>query len=596
MKNLTRLEIKDLINRYQSELRKLEYQIQRTKRTIEELEEVVGEKDISSDLEVSESPTKEQGKRATTKSKTKKTTKAKKKGKSPGRPPKHVIPGRETETRHGVRLSAWDQMIFDVIEDAGEVLKTKSIIEGVAKEASRHDIDATKKYIRQKVSQSIHKLANKHQILSKVDAKGRGYAYAPKEWTDSKGNLKSQYKGKETKSTGKAKKTSKKKKSSVQKKSTGRRGRPPKYKAPKDIETETRGGYKLSAWDQMIFDVIEDAGEALKTKYIIEGAKQWASEHDVDTSQKYLRQKVAASIHKLANKHKTLKKVDAEGRGYAYAPKEWVHSNGKLKAKYKGDKMKSTSASKSTASSSKKENKKTSGRRGRPPKYKATDAGEPSTRGGYKLSAWDQMIFEVIEDAGNALKTKEILKRAKKWTSDNSIDADDKYIRQKVAASIHKLSNKHNTLKKVDAEGRGYAYAPKEWINSQGKLMKKYRSGKVKSSSGSSKKSSGKKSSKKKESEGYRLSDWDEMVIQSIEKAGQALKNKEIFDFAEDWAKKEGKKTDEKGIKQKISQSLHKLANKRNRLIKVDAEGRGYAYAPSKWTSNGKLKSKYQRS
>jgi hypothetical protein len=95
---------------------------------------------------------------------------------------------------------------------------------------------------------------------------------------------------------------------------------------------------------------------------------------------------------------------------------------------------------------------------------------------------------------------------------------------------------------------------------------------------------------------GYKLSTWDNFILESLKDAGNVLINSDLQDRIGDWMKKEGIKADENTAKAKISRSIHKLANKKGDIVKTKYEGRGFAYGLKDWFNpNGSLKRKYQR-
>ncbi|MCB0559265.1 MAG: hypothetical protein H6573_03960 [Lewinellaceae bacterium] len=90
-----------------------------------------------------------------------------------------------------------------------------------------------------------------------------------------------------------------------------------------------------------------------------------------------------------------------------------------------------------------------------------------------------------------------------------------------------------------------------------------------------------------------RLSDWDEFVISSLQTKQQALITKDFLEIAK--ANPEIK-SGEAQVKVKLNRSLHKLANRKGALVKVEHAGRGFAYALSEWVNNkGELPKKYAR-
>lgn len=106
----------------------------------------------------------------------------------------------------------------------------------------------------------------------------------------------------------------------------------------------------------------------------------------------------------------------------------------------------------------------------------------------------------------------------------------------------------------------------------------------------------GGKGNKGDRSRGYRLSDTDEMIFKALEDTGKVLITNEIQDYLENAFREQGDEKSSEEVRLLISRSLQKLANRRNDLIKVPYEGRGYAYARPEWVNkDGELKRKYNR-
>ena len=93
---------------------------------------------------------------------------------------------------------------------------------------------------------------------------------------------------------------------------------------------------------------------------------------------------------------------------------------------------------------------------------------------------------------------------------------------------------------------------------------------------------------------GYRLSEWDNFVLDTIKGKNKIVITKELIDQAPKYFKKP--RLQETEIKNKLNRSLHKLANKRKAILKVPYEGRGHAYALPEWQSKtaGSIMKKYQ--
>jgi hypothetical protein len=93
---------------------------------------------------------------------------------------------------------------------------------------------------------------------------------------------------------------------------------------------------------------------------------------------------------------------------------------------------------------------------------------------------------------------------------------------------------------------------------------------------------------------GYRLSEWDALIVDGIKQAGRALIKPELLSLAEQKNKAEKLGMDDAAINVKISQCLHKLSNRRDDLVKVSYPGRGFAYALAAWkNSKGEVPKKY---
>lgn len=114
-------------------------------------------------------------------------------------------------------------------------------------------------------------------------------------------------------------------------------------------------------------------------------------------------------------------------------------------------------------------------------------------------------------------------------------------------------------------------------------------------------------SSKKKESKirtlqdeesqpkGYRLSDWDLFIINTIRKSGKVMITSELMDKALSRVKKEKMDLDEVSLRGKLNRSIHKLSNRRGDLVKVEEyPGKGFAYGIPEWTNeDGKIREEF---
>lgn len=221
---LSPLEVRDLINQYQSDLRKLQFQTLRTQAIIRELEQFAAEAEEALSLEearIQELPAagvekpsaeaadaapKEKAEAKPEKAeakpkKTKATTKDKKtgqpkKGKKTGRPQKKKTASQKEDSQKsskseaGYRLSDWDQFVIDRLKEKQSAMTTSDFASAAVKDKS---IDFGEAQIKVKLNRSLHKLANKKNVLVKVEHSGRGFAYALSDWLNSKGELPKKY-------------------------------------------------------------------------------------------------------------------------------------------------------------------------------------------------------------------------------------------------------------------------------------------------------------------------------------------------------------------------------------------------------------------
>ncbi len=157
--NLTQLEIKNLMNLYQSEIKKLLFQLSKTQETLSELNYMLeNPEDINAFLN--------------------ETTPLY--GHSPYSGPSDPIDGyvrrtkrRRRRSKGGYKLNDWDLFIIETIQNASEPLINKEIHDAAAKAFP----DETEEEIKGRISRSIHKLANKRKVLLKHRYEGRGFAY-----------------------------------------------------------------------------------------------------------------------------------------------------------------------------------------------------------------------------------------------------------------------------------------------------------------------------------------------------------------------------------------------------------------------------------
>jgi hypothetical protein len=95
---------------------------------------------------------------------------------------------------------------------------------------------------------------------------------------------------------------------------------------------------------------------------------------------------------------------------------------------------------------------------------------------------------------------------------------------------------------------------------------------------------------------GYRLSEWDDMVVNAITKAGRLLTKEELRAQAMVWAKKNEPLMKEDEIDVKLTRVLQKLSGKRG-VLGTHRTGlrRGYHYGLKDWffASSGSLRKQH---
>jgi hypothetical protein len=90
-------------------------------------------------------------------------------------------------------------------------------------------------------------------------------------------------------------------------------------------------------------------------------------------------------------------------------------------------------------------------------------------------------------------------------------------------------------------------------------------------------------------------SPWPDFILKQFELYGHVLSSKQIYDFGIDENKIKKYESNDKTVRGLISRAIHTLANKKNKIVKLDNDdGRGYNYAPIEWLDeNGKIPEKY---
>ena len=108
-------------------------------------------------------------------------------------------------------------------------------------------------------------------------------------------------------------------------------------------------------------------------------------------------------------------------------------------------------------------------------------------------------------------------------------------------------------------------------------------------------KSSSRTTTKSDSTGGYRLSDWDTMILDGLASRQKVMISADLLELGKKKVANENLGLDEKQIQGKINRSLQKLANKRGVLSKTDYPGKGHAYGLAEWADpSGEIRKKYQ--
>lgn len=209
---LTSLEMKRLVNDYESQLRQLQFQVEHTKNLIRDLKgsiPVMESQERAQAAQIAEltnvsvespaaAPAKRRGRpkgKSTAPKSTKKAAPAKATDGAPA--PKTRKPRKaKAPAQKGYRLSETDQLIMAALADTGRAMISNDLqeyLEG-AKQAAGETVNSDD--IALKISRSLQKLANRRDDLIKVPFEGRGKAYALPTWINSAGNLKNKHRRK----------------------------------------------------------------------------------------------------------------------------------------------------------------------------------------------------------------------------------------------------------------------------------------------------------------------------------------------------------------------------------------------------------------
>lgn len=232
MKNvvLTALDIRQLLERYQGDMRQLEFQVYKTQEAIKELEAALLAKTTEKPqlmqpvihamppaggavVTVDATPTdnsgaavagdqpivKRRGRPAGSLNKPKaegevNERKPRKNKEEDGVAVELVDATRLREKKRNRDLSDWDLVVINHLQTKGKVAMSGEFPPLAFDKNERENLGLDEKDVRDRLARSIHKLANKRGDIIKVKmSEGRGFGYILPEWLTSDGLLKKRY-------------------------------------------------------------------------------------------------------------------------------------------------------------------------------------------------------------------------------------------------------------------------------------------------------------------------------------------------------------------------------------------------------------------
>ncbi len=204
----TKPQLKDLIEVYQAEVKKLNFQIQNARAIIKGLKEdlknapdaevaqktpvkkTTAKKTPAKKVTAKKAPAK---KAADKKATTKKVVAQKAPAKKATAKRTKKADGRKGNAGRKPVVTAFDNFVMTAINEAGKGLVSSDLFVAVkakAKAAGEYKDDVTTKTL---INRALQKLVNKQKMLAKFKHAGRGYAYGLPSW-GSRGRLKPAYK------------------------------------------------------------------------------------------------------------------------------------------------------------------------------------------------------------------------------------------------------------------------------------------------------------------------------------------------------------------------------------------------------------------
>jgi hypothetical protein len=108
------------------------------------------------------------------------------------------------------------------------------------------------------------------------------------------------------------------------------------------------------------------------------------------------------------------------------------------------------------------------------PKESAASKETKDRSSGYRLSEYDELVFDALNAHGRAMINSELVAYIEEEKKNKGENVEEGEVLKMVVRSLQKLANRRDDIKKTPYEGRGIAYALPEWLNGQGVIKKKH--------------------------------------------------------------------------------------------------------------------------
>lgn len=162
--NLSFLEKRELLEKYQSDLRKVDFERNYLISLIQRLEGELQIPSITTERNTS----------------VRAAVAARPAGVVQRTTPKVSLPvsNGNTQRFYGFKLSHWDILLLDAIKDREEPLNSGALLEIFEAKNATFDKPLDDKQLRNALSRTVHKLANKKDAILKVEFPGKGFLYS----------------------------------------------------------------------------------------------------------------------------------------------------------------------------------------------------------------------------------------------------------------------------------------------------------------------------------------------------------------------------------------------------------------------------------